>query len=166
MLNLGAWVTELAAAQAEFERLFLLRSDQRAERPAERLKDVRKQIEAAYRQIVERIDSYTVLNGESTTGEFIKHLNDEIAYFNEHTPHHAKKDIDRAVVASIPDQAYGGKPVTLLPEATYEDRELVFTRDYEVSYHDNTRPGTAALILHGKGKFKGTKTVSFNIIEA
>jgi hypothetical protein len=165
-LNLGTWVEELTAAQAEFERLFLLRSDQRAERPAERLRDVRKQIEAVYRQIIEHIESYTVLNGDSTTGEFIRHLNDEIAYFNELPPHHAKKDIDQAVVASVPDQTYAGKPVTPLPEATYEDSELVFTRDYEVSYHDNTSPGTAALILHGKGKFGGTKTISFNIIEA
>jgi hypothetical protein len=53
----------------------------------------------------------------------------------------------------------------VLPKVTYEGKELVFTKDYELSYHDNGRPGTAAVIIHGKGAFKGTKTVSFNIIE-
>ncbi|MDR1675936.1 MAG: DUF6261 family protein [Tannerella sp.] len=164
ILSLGPWVAELAAAQEDFERIFLLRSDKRATQPKERLRDVRKQIDAVYRQIVDRIDAYTLLNGDSVTGLFIEHLNDEITYFNEHDHRHARKDIDHAVVASIPDQPWKGKPVIVLPEVTYEGKELVFTKDYELSYHDNSRPGTAAVHIHGKGAFKGTKTVSFNIV--
>ena len=163
ILNLTQWVTELADAQADFERLFLLRSDQRAGMPKERLKDVRKQIDALYHRIVESIDAETVVNGDSLTGEFVKRLNDEISYFKEHSHHRAKTDIDRAVVASIPDRTYAGKPVVLLPDVTYEGRELVFTVDYELSYHDNNAPGTASVTLRGKGAFKGKKTVSFNI---
>ncbi|MDR0756641.1 MAG: DUF6261 family protein, partial [Tannerella sp.] len=163
-LSLDAWVKELAEAQADFERIFLLRSDQRAEQPKARLRDVRKQIDAVYRQIVEQIDAYTVLHGDDLTGEFVRHLNDEIAYFTEHAHHRAKTDIDRAVVASIPDRPWEGKPVVLLPDVMYEGKELVFAKDYELSYRDNDRPGTASITIHGKGKFKGTKTVSFNII--
>jgi hypothetical protein len=163
-LSLGPWVTELADAQEDFERIFLLRSDRRAEQPKERLRDVRKQIDTIYRKIVERIDACTIVNGDDVTGEFVKHLNSEIAYFNEHSHRHAKKDIDRAVVASIPDQPYADKPVVLLPDVTYEGKELVFAHDYELSYKNNDRPGTASLTIHGKGKFKGTKTVSFNIV--
>jgi hypothetical protein len=162
-LNLNAWVAELAAAQENFERIFLLRSGRRAEQPKERLRDVRKQIDALYRQIVERIDAYTVINGDAVTGEFVKHLNEEIDYFNEHTHRHARKDIDRAVVASIPDQTWKGKTVIVLPEVAYEGRELIFTKDYDLSYKDNDRTGTASLVIRGKGQFKGTKTVSFNI---
>jgi hypothetical protein len=164
ILSLGPWVAELAAAQEDFERIFLLRSDKRATQPKERLRDVRKQIDAVYRQIVDRIDAYTLLNGDSVTGLFIEHLNDEITYFNEHDHRHARKDIDHAVVASIPDQPWKGKTVIVLPEVTYEGKELVFTKDYELSYHDNDRPGNAYLIIHGKGAWKGTKTVSFNIV--
>ena len=164
-LGLSVWVTEIAAAQALFEQIFLQRSAERAALPPDKLEDVRKQIEAAYRQIIERIDAYTVMNGESVTGVFISRLNDEIAYFNEHAHHRTKKDIDGAAVASIPDQVYENKPVTAMPEASYDGRILIFTVDYELSYHDNNAPGTASVTLHGKGAFKGKKTVSFNIIE-
>jgi hypothetical protein len=163
-LNLGRWVTELAAAQADFERLFLLRFGQWAERPKERLRDVRKRIDTVYRQIMERITAYTTLNGESVTGVFISRLNEEITYFREHSHHHAKTDIAKAVAASIPDQPYEGKPVIVLPKVTCAGRELVFVRDYELFYKDNDRPGNATVAIHGKGSFRGVKTVSFTII--
>ena len=165
-LGLGVWVSEIAAAQSLFEQLFLQRSAERAALPQEKLTDVKKQIEAAYRQIIERIDAYTVMNGESVTGVFISRLNDEITYFNEHTHRRTKKDIDPAVVASIPDQPWENKPVTPMPEATFDGHELVFTVDYELSYRDNNAPGTASVTLHGKGAFKGKKTVSFNIVSS
>ncbi|MDR2683625.1 MAG: DUF6261 family protein, partial [Dysgonamonadaceae bacterium] len=160
----GAWVTEIAAAQAEFERLFLLRNDERAAKPQEKLRAVRKQIGAVYRQVVEHIDSYTVINGEASTAAFVSRINQEITYFNEHSHRHTPVDIEHAVVASIPDQTYRGEPVVLLPEVMYNGKKLVFTRDYELSYKDNDRPGTALLIVHGKGAFKGRKQVSFNIV--
>jgi hypothetical protein len=164
-LALTDWVAELAAAQADFERIFLLRNSELAGRPQERLKDVRKQIDAAYRLIVERIDAYNVLHkGDDTCLQFVNELNREIAYFNEHTHRHAKVDIAHAVVASIPDQPYAGEPVIVLPEVMYEGKKLVFTVDYEMSYKNNNAPGTATLTVHGKGAFKGQKVVSFNII--
>ena len=162
-LGLGVWVSEIIAAQTLFEQIFLQRSAERAALPKDKLTDVKKQIAAAYRQIIERIDAYTVMNGDSVTGVFISRLNDEIAYFNEHTHHRTKKDIDAVVVASIPDRPYENKPVTPMPEATFDGHELVFTVDYKLSYHDNNAPGTASVTLHGKGAFKGKKTVSFNI---
>ena len=110
-----------------------------------------------------RLDAYTVMNGESVTGIFTGRLNDEIAYFNEHTHRRTKTDIDGAFVASIPDQPYENKPVTPMPEASFDGHGLFFTVDYELSYHDNNAPGTASVTLHGKGAFKGKKTVSFNI---
>jgi hypothetical protein len=165
-LNLGAWVMELAAAEDDFERLFLLRNVERSEKPQEKLKDLRRQIDAVYRSIIARIDAYALLNGEQTLSAFVSELNREVEYFNEHTHHHARKDIDRAVVASIPDQTWEGKPVVVLPAVAYEDRELVFTRDYELSYRDNDRPGTATVAIHGKGAFKGVKTVSFNVVNS
>jgi hypothetical protein len=163
-LNLGAWVTELAAAQADFERLFILRNEELAARPQQKLSDVRREIDALYRRAVEQIDAYGALNGDTVTAQFVSELNREVTYFNEHARRHAKTDINRAVVASIPDQPWKNRPVVLLPDVTYEGKELVFTRDYELSYRDNDRPGTASLTIHGKGRFRGTKTVSFNIV--
>jgi hypothetical protein len=165
--GLGAYVTEIAAAQAAFEQIFLLRSAEHIEKPQGNLKDIRKEMNALYHQITERIEAYTVMNGTSVTGVFISKLNDEIAYFNEHNRHHHHpKDISLATVASIPDQLWDGRPVTPLPFVTDENgRELVFARDYDLTYHKNDRPGNASVTLHGKGARKGKKTVSFNIIE-
>ncbi|MDR0756837.1 MAG: DUF6261 family protein [Tannerella sp.] len=163
-LSLVPWVAELEAAQAEFERLFILRNEELAARPQQKLRDVRRQIDILYRRAVEHIDAYSALNGDALTAQFVSELNSEVTYFNEHAHRHAKTDIDSAVVASIPDQPWKDRPVVLLPDVTYEGKELVFTKDYELSYRDNNRPGTASLTIHGKGRFRGTKTVSFNII--
>ena len=166
LLGLGVWVSEIGTAQAVFEQLFLLRNAERSVQSQERLKDVRRQIEAVYRQIKERIEAYTVMNGENVTGAFIRRLNDEITYFNEHNVHHrVPKDITLATVASIPDQPWAeGQHITPLPQAVYEGHELVFAYDYDVTYHDNDRPGNAYVVLHGKGAWKNKKTVSFNIL--
>jgi hypothetical protein len=159
------WVAELSAAQAVFEQLFITRNTEYANRPQQRLREVRKQIEAVYRLMAERIDAWGVINGEAASAPFVGELNKEIVYFNEHTHRHAKTDIAHAVVASIPDRPYAGEPVIVLPEVMYEGKKLVFTADYELSYKNNSAPGTASLTVHGKGAFKGEKTVSFNIIE-
>jgi hypothetical protein len=165
-LGLGIWVTEIDAAQAAFEQVFLLRSSKHVARPQGNLKDLRKEIEAVYRQTTERIDAYTLLNGTSVTGDFISKLNDEITYFNEHNYHHYPKDISLATVAAISDQPWDGQPVTPLPVVTDENgNELAVTRDYDLTYRNNARPGNASVILHGKSAWKGKKTVGFNIIE-
>jgi hypothetical protein len=164
LLNLGPWLAELSAALDDFERIFLLRSNQRATKPKERLKDVRKQIEVIYRKIVERIDAYTVVNGETSTADFVNHLNDEVTYFNQHNHRHAKKDIAKANINSIPDQIYNDEPVIVLPEVFYEGDKLIFTKDYELSFRDNNSVGTASVSVRGKGAFKGVKTMSFNVI--
>jgi hypothetical protein len=166
LLGLGVWVTEIAAAQALFEQLFLLRNTERAAKSSsENMKDVRRQIEAVYRQIKERIDAYTVMNGEGTTGTFIRRLNEEITYFREHNEHHRiPKDIELTTVATIADQPWEGRPITPLPVATYEGRELTFAFDYDLTYHDNNRPGNATVTLHGKGAWKNKKSVTFTII--
>jgi hypothetical protein len=164
VLNLTAWVNELSTAQDAFESLFTLRNTEQASKNQERLRDVRKQADTAFRDIAKRINAYTLMNGSQTCGAFINELNREIAYFNEHNHHHAKKNIEKATVASIPEQIYGGEPVIVLPEVFYEGKKLVFTVDYELSYRDNNAPGTASVVIHGKGAWKGKKNVSFNII--
>jgi hypothetical protein len=167
-VGLGVWGTEIAAAQALFEQIFLLRNAERVERSRENIRDVRRNIETLYRRIVEHINAYTLINGTATTGVFTGRLNDEIAYFNEHSRHrHLPRDINLATVASIPNQLWdGSQPVTPLPVVTDEKGNLlVFARDYDLRYRNNDRPGNATVTLHGRGAWKNRKTVSFNIIE-
>jgi hypothetical protein len=167
LLGFGVWVTEIASAQDAFEQVFLQRSAEHAARPQDNLKDIRRKIDAVYHRITEHLNAYTVLNGTETTGDFISKLNDEITYFNEHNyHHHHRKDINTATAASIPDQLWDGRPATPLPSVTDENgNELVFARDYDLTYHNNDKPGNAFVTIHGKGAWKNKKTVSFNIIE-
>jgi hypothetical protein len=40
---------------------------------------------------------------------------------------------------------------------------LVLGKDYNLSYRNNIEEGTAECIIHGKGYYKGSKTVTFVI---
>jgi hypothetical protein len=152
------------------ERLFAQRNADLADRPQESMKDVRKNIEAAYRKITGRIDAAVIMNNDGTCDEFIAQLNEKITYENNRH-HHAKKDLaatDHCVVEPIDTQTFTGKAVTPLPAAHYREddkptTELVFAKDFEVTYKNNTDVGTADLVIHGKGEYKGQKTVTFNI---
>jgi hypothetical protein len=76
----------------------------------------------------------------------------------------AKIDLRHAEVDAIPNQVYTGKPVTPIPSARYGDEDLVFTKDFNVTYDDNVNPGTEATVtLHGRGRFTGTHSRTFTI---
>jgi hypothetical protein len=164
-LGLDGWVTELEAARTDFERIFLLRNKEMADRPQEKLRKLRKEEDEVYHAIVERIDAYGALNGEGVTGQFVRELNSEVTYFNEHTHRRVRKDISRTTVALIPDQTWNGEPATPLPEVTDEEgHKLVFARDYDLNYRHNDAPGTATLHIRGKSAWKGERIVTFNIV--
>jgi hypothetical protein len=170
-IGADAWVTELAAAETAFEHLLALRNEESAGKPQARLKDVRKELDIVYYQLVERIDANAVIDESGALDEFINLLNAEITYFNDHTHRHAKKDLgagDHTVVEPISTQTYTGKPVVVIPKVYYREDdkptvELVFATDFTVTYKNNKEIGTADLIIHGTGKYKGQKTVTFNI---
>jgi hypothetical protein len=170
-IGADAWVTDLAAAERIFEQLLALRNKEAAGKPQERQKDVRREIDVVYHQLTERIDANAVIAEPGTYDEFIDLLNVEITYFNEHTHRHAKKDLsvgDHTVVEPIPTQTYTEKPIAVIPKVYYREDEkqtveLVFAVDFSVTYKNNKDIGTADLIIHGKGKYKGQKTVTFNI---
>lgn len=50
-----------------------------------------------------------------------------------------------------------------MPAVTYGGKKLVKNTDYTVSYSKNTAIGQASVKITGKGLYKGTKTVNFNI---
>lgn len=61
--------------------------------------------------------------------------------------------------------AYDGTAQT--PEVravVVKDRELIPDEDYTIGYEDNTRPGTAKVVVTGIGNYQGTAEQSFEII--
>jgi hypothetical protein len=171
-LGLRGWVAELEAASAEFKALMQRRFEEAAGKPKERLPAVRRQVDVAYHAMADRISAAaTVSDDPARYSEFIDLLNVEIAYFNEHDEHghqHHRHDLQHAAVDSIADQPFAGKPVTPIPVVRYTDskgatQELTFAKDFTLTYKDNDRAGTAEVIVHGKGGYKGTKAVTFTI---
>ena len=73
------------------------------------------------------------------------------------------KIISSAKTGKIPEQTYGGKPVTPDFTVTLSGKILAKDRDYTVSYVSNNAPGKATAVIKGCGEYAGTKTVSFNI---
>jgi hypothetical protein len=87
-------------------------------------------------------------------------MNPEIVRFNEQY-HHARIDIKDAQPADIGPQPFTGLAVTPLPEVLFVKKDgsmerLVFGVDYSLTYRNNVNVG--------KGKYRGTNTVSFVIV--
>jgi hypothetical protein len=168
ILGLAPWIEELEMAQADFESLFVQRNAERAAKPVTNVAPARKAVDSIFHQMNEIINASAVLDRQGVFVDFIAQLNGELNYAAEHTPHHAKKDIAHVTVTEIPTQIYTGKPVVYIPQVFFTETgkptvELVFAKDFTVTYKDNDKVGTATLIIHGKGAYKGTKTVTFNI---
>jgi hypothetical protein len=170
LLALGGWITELTAAQNDFDRTFELRIDEQTHKPQEKLHQVRLQVDAAYSAATAFIDAYTLIDGDQECGKFIAELNTLIKYYTDHEIHHAKKiDIAAAEPAPIPPQPYTGQPCTPAPEVLLVTKDdgtvkLELGKDYNLTFKNNIEVGNAECTIHGKNAYRGSKTVTFIII--
>ena len=74
-------------------------------------------------------------------------------------------DIAGLQVLDIPDQPYTGNSVTPGIELIHDGRWLIEGEDYDLSYSDNVKAGTATVTIAGKGNYAGTRSVSFKIVD-
>jgi hypothetical protein len=66
---------------------------------------------------------------------------------------------------TIADKAYTGKLIKPVPVLTLKNVALKQGTDYIISsYKNNTNIGKATVTVTGKGKYAGTKTITFNIV--
>jgi hypothetical protein len=75
---------------------------------------------------------------------------------------------DNTSIMPIGFQKYTGSAITPIPTVLLktEDgnfKELKFSVDFFITYRNNVNVGEAKLIIHGKGKYKGSYTTSFHI---
>lgn len=73
--------------------------------------------------------------------------------------------IIQANIAEIADQVVTGEEIKPELQITFNEKKLEEGRDYEVSYANNTKKGTAEVTITGSGNFKGSTTVYFEITE-
>ena len=74
--------------------------------------------------------------------------------------------IDKTTITGISSKTYTGKAQTQPVVVKYEGAKLVKDTDYTVSYKNNTKAGTASVIITGIGKYSGTATKNFTIKKA
>jgi hypothetical protein len=165
LVGLTSWIMELEIAVTDFERLLQLRNTEQAAKPLERLREIRTEIEDVYRKMIDRFNAFCTIEEKEVYTEFINQLNVQIDYFNEHNHRQSSKDIKVAVVKPIPTQIYKGKAITIIPEVSIGETELVFGKDFTLTYKNNESVGNAEIIVHGKGAYKGNKSITFFISE-
>ncbi len=71
--------------------------------------------------------------------------------------------ISKVSVKAIPAVNFTGENHTPDVTVTYNKKTLVKNTDYTVTYTNNRNAGTAGITITGKGKYTGTKTVTFQI---
>jgi hypothetical protein len=169
-VGVNSWVTYILNDNLAITGLMQQRSAEVSNRPQGRLRNgIRHEIEAVYKRITGILDANIVTGGEALCGALVRQLNVEIAYFNEHdTPHRTRKNIADTVAVPVPVQTYTGEPVIVIPELHcveegQETKKLVFATDFTVTYKDNINLGDAEITVRGKGTYKGTKIITFNI---
>ncbi|MDY2679851.1 MAG: metallophosphoesterase [Lentihominibacter sp.] len=72
-------------------------------------------------------------------------------------------DIAGAAVSGIKDKTYTGKAQTQNITVKLDGKTLTKGKDYTVTYKNNTRVGTATVVIKGIGNYKGTITKTFKI---
>ena len=166
-LNLQPMVNELAAANTEFQQLFVLRNAQNTARPHICLFDIRSRIDVVYHGITDFIESTLTVTPTDELQHFVDLLNTQIDYFNEHHVHHSSKiQLSNVVFDLIPDQRLiGGRPATPMPVVKHDDQILTFLTDYEIVYRHNNKIGTASVVVKGKGGYTGRRELNFNIVK-
>lgn len=82
LLGLSEWATELAANNVAFDTLKKARYTQEAAKTQLRMKDVRLQVDGAYKAIVDRVDALVIVNGLESYESFINELNQRIEAYD------------------------------------------------------------------------------------
>jgi hypothetical protein len=133
----------------------------------DRAPKVRRLLQKLYRDIASLINAGAKLGTSPEFAALIAELNPIIDRYNrQYQP--VLYDISKSQPAPIPDQPWTGEEVTPLPSSVLFKKggrqlKLRLGRHYDVSYKNNIDVGNAYCILHGKGRYKGSKSVSFII---
>jgi hypothetical protein len=170
LLGLASWVASIRVAYNLFNDLFHARNTERIRKPAYNFRQIRGGIEGVYHRMVSLIESHTEAgNRTEACRQFIETINPQIEYLND-MYHSGRHDIAGANTEAIEPQRLTGELLTPTPKVYFVTEQqalvpLVLGKDYNLSYKYNRDVGNAQCTLHGRGRYKGRKTVTFIIEE-
>lgn len=75
------------------------------------------------------------------------------------------KDISTAAISGVTYKKYTGDSITQSPTVKLDGKTLVNGTDYYLTYTDNVEVGTATVTVRGQGKYTGTASKTFKILE-
>ena len=75
-----------------------------------------------------------------------------------------RASVANAIVATVSNRTYTGSAIKPAPTVTLGGKTLKRGTDYTLSYANNTKVGTATITVTGKGNYKGSKKVTFKIV--
>ncbi|WP_434799405.1 SH3 domain-containing protein [Terrisporobacter vanillatitrophus] len=73
-------------------------------------------------------------------------------------------DLSNATVGTISQQEYTGEEIKPSVTVSYNGKQLVLDKDYQISYSNNISVGTATAKITGIGDYTGSITTSFGIV--
>jgi ribosomal protein S28E/S33 len=163
------------ALQAAYDKLLaLLREREAAEgtRPKDPLNEndtfakLRKEFAELYREIEEIINSGAALELSQEFGLFIDVWNPEIEHYDREFGG-GRTSLKNAQIAPIPEQLFTGHPITVPVKVFVKTKdgmkELTPGTDFYATFKNNVEVGNAKCTVHGKGKYKGSQTITFAI---
>lgn len=82
LLGLNEWADELERNNTDYQSFSESRNSEQAARTKLRMIEVRKETDACYRSIVERLEALMLINGDEKYAEFVNKLNNYIVHNN------------------------------------------------------------------------------------
>jgi hypothetical protein len=175
-LGLGEWLGYLVQVNRNLEQLMMARYDETAKRPDIRMRSARKGLDKVFRTIADLLEVRVRVNSADANKAFLAELNAVMERYKdilaqEAGRRHPIKDLgegNHTVIEPVATQQYTGRPVTIIPEVHFreegkETKRLYLGEDFSITYKDNIEVGQAELTIHGKGDYKGQKSLSFHI---
>jgi hypothetical protein len=165
-----AWVTQLAAQNAEVQRLHDLAYAATAAAAGVSVKDARKANDTKLDALVNRLNALIEIDTAGSFDAFITEYNVMAKYYEtlirerQTRNRHKQRNLADADISSIADQPYSGDRLSPRVQVFYRGEALVEDRDFTVEYANNINPGTASVTIRGKGSYTGKKITTFNIV--
>ena len=100
----------------------------------------------------------------SAANSFARNADIKRSYYTDSTDY---QDVaNSSIYLNSYDIRFDGTSAEPKPNVYIGNQYLYSGRDFDIYYENNTAPGTATIVITGKGKYHGTRTFTFQIDEA